>query len=82
MHVVIAGLARDLPADAHGPLLEPIVTAPTPGHLFCMKLLEKAGRLKQAERPEEVSLPYGANCIKSRLAQDCTTLHRLCLSCS
>ena len=63
IHVVNAGWARDLPADAHGPRKEPVLTAPTPGHLFAMAHLEKLGDLKSAERLAEVSLPCGVICL-------------------
>ena len=66
-HIILfmnAGWARDLPADAHGPRKEAVVTAPTLGHLFAMAHLEKLGDLSSAERPAEVSLQCGADYVK------------------
>lgn len=35
---------------------ELVVTAPFPGHLYCMNLLEKSGMLTITEEPAQVSL--------------------------
>lgn len=48
------GWAHDLPAEAHGSGGEAVVTAPSPGHLFCMRLLERDGLLT-IEEAQEVS---------------------------
>ena len=52
----VVGWARDLPAEAHGSRGEAVVTAPTPGHFHCMRLLERDGILVTAEEPAKVSL--------------------------
>lgn len=41
--------ARDLPTKVHGPKGKPIVTAPTPAHLYCMKKLQECGDLVPSE---------------------------------
>ena len=41
----LAGWAYDLPLQAHGPMEEPVVMAPTPGHRYSMARLEKSGAL-------------------------------------
>ena len=59
------GWARDLPAEVHGSSGEAVVTAPTPGHLFCMKLLERDGILITTEEPAEVRLLSMCYCFCS-----------------
>lgn len=41
---------RDLPADAFGMFASPIITAPSAAHLFCMKMLNNDGALKEGGR--------------------------------
>ncbi|BDA48433.1 hypothetical protein COCOBI_12-1120 [Coccomyxa sp. Obi] len=44
--------AYDLPAEVHGPLGEVVITAPTPGHLYCMARLDKCGSLLSTDKEE------------------------------
>ena len=48
------GWARDLPAEVHGPDNVPVVTTPTPAHLYCMRMLEISGKLDFTDSTAEV----------------------------
>ena len=63
MFCSVADWARDLPEEAHGPLLQPVVTAPTPGHYYCMAVVKEAGELVPRDLPAEVRLFARDHCL-------------------
>ena len=63
IHAVKAGWARDIPAAAHGAEKEPVVTAPTPGHLLAMAHLEKLGSLESAARSADSDIPTSPSAL-------------------
>ncbi|BDA49413.1 hypothetical protein COCOBI_14-0300 [Coccomyxa sp. Obi] len=69
--------ARDLPAEAHGPYLKTVVTAPTPGHLYSMRQLEKSGDLVSMHTSAQEQKHSAAAILEDRLRKNSAQIKKI-----